>query len=70
MTKPEILSVKETAVVQYGMITVKTRVGDLEYSYSTGENGFTQYESGNIDELTEAELIEIDELVDEAWRSI
>lgn len=68
--KPEIVSLTETAVTKYGMITVKTRVGELEYSYSTGDDGFTQFESGNINELTKDEQIAIDEMVDDEYMKL
>lgn len=70
MPKPEIVSVKETAVVQYGIITVRTSAGDIEFSYSTGDDGFVQYEQGNYGALSDDEMKEVDEIVDEAWRSI
>jgi hypothetical protein len=53
--------------VEYGVIGISTRVGDLEFSYQTGvdydanyqlESALTRY-----NELTDEELNEIDEII-------
>ena len=65
----KIISNEITAVIKYGRIKIKTRVGELEYSYQLGgldiDNRNYQLESvlSNYHELTPKELDEIDNLI-------
>lgn len=53
--------------IEYGVIGIKTRIGDLEYSYQTGVDYDANYQLetslSNYNELTNEELNDIDELI-------
>jgi len=53
--------------IEYGVIGIQTRIGDLEYSYQTGVDYDANYQLEstltNYHELTDTELNEIDEII-------
>ena len=53
--------------IEYGVIGIQTRIGDLEYSYQTGVDCDAGYQLErtipNYYDLTDTELNEIDEII-------
>lgn len=65
--KIKLLYKKPKNRIEYGLIGINTRIGQLEYSYQTGVDYDANYQLetilSNYHELTSEELDEIDEII-------